>query len=96
MFLNSRLACSFCGKRASEVSKLVAGPKVYICDVCVATASRIMSDTGGTTSFAPSLTWWHRLVGWISRPLRRLGPSPSLSLPGARILELDCGIAMHS
>ena len=54
MLLKIRLACSFCGKRASEVSKLVAGPKVYICDVCVATASRIMSDTGCTTSQALS------------------------------------------
>jgi hypothetical protein len=46
MFTRSRLACSFCGKSAAEVSKLVAGPKVYICDACVATASRIMSEPG--------------------------------------------------
>jgi ATP-dependent protease Clp ATPase subunit len=71
MFLNTRLACSFCGKRASEVSKLVAGPKVYVCDVCVATASRIMSDTGGTTSQAllPSPTRWQRLISQLSRLL---------------------------
>jgi ATP-dependent Clp protease ATP-binding subunit ClpX len=30
-----QLACSFCGKTAQEVRKLVAGPGVYICDVCV-------------------------------------------------------------
>ena len=46
MFTRSRLACSFCGKSAAEVSKLVAGPRVYICDACVATASRIMSEPG--------------------------------------------------
>jgi ATP-dependent Clp protease ATP-binding subunit ClpX len=39
-----RLKCSFCGKTESEVSKLVAGPKVYICDQCVATAARMMKD----------------------------------------------------
>ena len=74
MFLNIRLACSFCGKRASEVSKLVAGPKVYICDVCVATASRIMSDTGGMTSQAlsPSPTRWQRFIRPLSRLLRWL------------------------
>jgi ATP-dependent protease Clp ATPase subunit len=44
MWGRKKLACSFCGKRASEVNKLVAGPKVYICDECVATASRIMND----------------------------------------------------
>ena len=42
MFGHERLACSFCGKSAAEVSRLVAGPKVYICDECVAVASRIM------------------------------------------------------
>ena len=41
-----RLRCSFCGKDESEVSKLVAGPRVYICDACVATAKRIMDDGG--------------------------------------------------
>lgn len=29
MFMRKRLACSFCGKGAAEVSKLVAGPNVY-------------------------------------------------------------------
>jgi ATP-dependent protease Clp ATPase subunit len=36
MFGRRRLACSFCGKDAADVAKLVAGPKVYICDECVA------------------------------------------------------------
>jgi ClpX C4-type zinc finger protein len=40
------LACSFCGKGAADVAKLVAGPKVYICDECVAVASRIMKGDG--------------------------------------------------
>jgi hypothetical protein len=72
MLLNIRLACSFCGKRASEVSKLVAGPKVYICDLCVATASRIMSDTGCTTSQAlsPLPARWQRFISKLSRLLR--------------------------
>ena len=29
------LYCSFCGKNQHEVSKLIAGPKVCICDECV-------------------------------------------------------------
>jgi ClpX C4-type zinc finger len=29
------LACSFCGKKQSEVSKLIAGPSVFICNECV-------------------------------------------------------------
>ena len=47
MFKRRALACSFCGKGAAQVAKLVAGPKVYICDRCVAEASRIMSAPGG-------------------------------------------------
>jgi ATP-dependent Clp protease ATP-binding subunit ClpX len=27
--------CSFCGKSQHEVRKLIAGPKVFICDGCV-------------------------------------------------------------
>jgi ATP-dependent Clp protease ATP-binding subunit ClpX len=29
------LTCSFCGKHQRQVTKLVAGPGVYICDQCV-------------------------------------------------------------
>jgi ATP-dependent protease Clp ATPase subunit len=42
MHKRKRLVCSFCGKSAAEVAKLVAGPRVYICDECVAAANRIM------------------------------------------------------
>jgi hypothetical protein len=31
----STLYCSFCGKSQHEVSKLIAGPNVFICDECV-------------------------------------------------------------
>jgi hypothetical protein len=32
---NLLLVCSFCGKNQDEVRKLIAGPKVYICDECI-------------------------------------------------------------
>jgi uncharacterized protein (DUF983 family) len=75
MFLKTRLACSFCGKSTGEVSKLVAGPKVYICDVCVAIANHIMNDSDSTTTktHTLSLTLWLRFVGWLSRLLCLLG-----------------------
>ena len=49
-----QLACSFCGKAAADVAKLVAGPRilfrrrVYICDECIAAARRIIEDSGRT------------------------------------------------
>jgi ATP-dependent Clp protease ATP-binding subunit ClpX len=33
--IDATLHCSFCGKNAREVKKLIAGPEVYICDECV-------------------------------------------------------------
>ena len=42
MFRFRKLRCSFCKRNEHQVEKLVAGPRVYICDRCVAAASRIM------------------------------------------------------
>jgi ATP-dependent Clp protease ATP-binding subunit ClpX len=39
-----RLECSFCGKSEADVAKLVAGPRVYICDQCAAQVIRIMEQ----------------------------------------------------
>jgi len=51
MLRRRHLACSFCGRGADQVGKLVAGPKqVYICDECAALASRIMQDQGPPTA----------------------------------------------
>jgi ATP-dependent Clp protease ATP-binding subunit ClpX len=37
-------SCSFCGKRHDEVSKLIAGPEVNICDECVQLCSEIVAE----------------------------------------------------
>lgn len=44
MFLRKQLRCSFCRKNESEIAKLVAGPKVYICDQCIAAAHSIIEN----------------------------------------------------
>ena len=41
---NSKVRCSFCGKEARDVRKLIAGPKVYICDECVALCRDIIEE----------------------------------------------------
>jgi hypothetical protein len=76
-----RLRCSFCGKDETEVLKLVAGPRVYICDGCVAVASRIMDDPGGgqePPGVRPSI--WLKLLTrarglWGGGDARRIGSS---------------------
>ena len=34
--------CSFCGKRRREVRKLISGPRVFICNECVARCRQIL------------------------------------------------------
>lgn len=69
MFRRRRLACSFCGKSESDVGKLIAGPKVYICDQCVALASKIMEADSGNPPRPPepSRSLFKRLVNRIVR-----------------------------
>ena len=38
------LFCSFCGKSQQEVTKLIAGPAVYICDECIRLCSEIIEE----------------------------------------------------
>ncbi|MDD2534705.1 MAG: ATP-dependent Clp protease ATP-binding subunit ClpX [Eubacteriales bacterium] len=38
------IACSFCGKSEGQVSRLIAGPGVFICNECVALCEEILSD----------------------------------------------------
>jgi len=56
MKVKRSLACSFCGRRESEVAKLVAGPRVYICDRCVAIAKHIMDRSDNGEAAPPTRT----------------------------------------
>ena len=73
MLFKRRLACSFCGKSAAQVAKLVAGRRGYICDVCAAEAHRIMSDGDHAAAVqterqSPSIrARLRRLLGWPTR-----------------------------
>jgi hypothetical protein len=63
-----KLACSFCGRSEADVEKLVAGPKVYICDRCAVEVIRIMETShDNPTPSAESLRGalrqtWNRLL----------------------------------
>lgn len=93
MFGKKHLSCSFCGKKEDEVEKLVAGPRVYICDACVALASQIMKGDSGDDTPSPKaeLSVWRRIAArldrfWRSDGARRVGHariSATLSYPPA-------------
>ena len=38
------ITCSFCGKPASEVERVLAGPGIAICDECVVLAVEISGE----------------------------------------------------
>lgn len=41
--------CSFCGRTAEEAHSLIAGPNVYICDVCIVSSVDILRNNIATT-----------------------------------------------
>ncbi|MCL4549265.1 MAG: ATP-dependent Clp protease ATP-binding subunit ClpX [Bacteroidetes bacterium] len=52
--------CSFCGRDGSEVTSMVAGPDVYICDICIKTSVDILKNNISTypkkETFSSTLT----------------------------------------
>lgn len=44
------LYCSFCGKSQHEVTKLIAGPQVFICNECIALCQDIIREEAGQAS----------------------------------------------
>jgi ATP-dependent protease Clp ATPase subunit len=57
------LRCSFCNKRQHDVPRLIAGPRVFICDECVAVCNDIIADdkrfVAGSRALRPEepITW---------------------------------------
>jgi len=40
-----KLKCSFCGKSDQEVTRLIGGPGVHICDACVGVCNKVLDAT---------------------------------------------------
>ena len=58
------LICSFCGKSDVEVEKLVAGPKVFICDECTfLTVDILAQDKAWFAQKAAARSWWPEAKG---------------------------------
>lgn len=39
-----KIHCSFCGKDQDTVSKLIAGPNVFICNECIGICNEILKN----------------------------------------------------
>jgi hypothetical protein len=46
-------ACSFCGKPQKDVRKLIAGPRVYICDECIGLCNDIIGEEAAHAARKP-------------------------------------------
>ena len=57
---NEDVKCSFCNRSSSEVASMVAGPDVYICDICIKTSVDILKSNlaafSSKETFTGSLT----------------------------------------
>lgn len=69
MFERKGWACSLCRRRAAEVTKLVAAPKVYIRDRCEAAANRIVNEADADPPAPPRARAGsvQRSLGYIPR-----------------------------
>jgi hypothetical protein len=47
------LRCSFCGRHAEDVARLVAGASAYICDDCISKCVAVLEQHGGVAPTAP-------------------------------------------
>lgn len=57
-----KVRCSFCHKRSADVSKLIAGPGVHICDQCVALCNAILEEEKLADTTEPRLPAWETMT----------------------------------
>ena len=89
LFGRKLLRCSFCGKDQTQVSKLVASPRLFICDVCTAAAARIID--GSNENSPPPAPQAPRARSVLVRAWRWLrGP---LHRTDGRAITAACGMA---
>jgi len=80
--MSAEYRCSFCGTPRDEVKKLIAGPRVYICDRCVETCAQNFS--GGS--------YWDRTTGmWVEHAPRSPWPRERQSHVGDDVGCSFCG-----
>ncbi|MBV9704274.1 MAG: hypothetical protein JO163_16205 [Methylobacteriaceae bacterium] len=83
--MQHKLKCSFCGKTEHQVQRLIAGPRVFICDNCVGTCNEILAahPPEGPLPSAHRIvargsgSWLRRLLGRRMQMRTGAGASPS-------------------
>ncbi len=60
MVTTAELRCSFCAKAEQDVSKIIAGPGIYICDECVGACNTILAEDRAAPR--PQLPVWDSMT----------------------------------
>lgn len=97
--------CSFCGKAQEQVSRLIAGPGVHICDQCIALCNEIIEEETGTPpARSPSAPadrgWFQRSPGHgdavrvaeVERATKEARVKVSLTVDGSGRAEASTGL----
>lgn len=61
--------CSFCGRDGSEVGSMVAGPDVYICDICITSSVDILKNNLAAFNNTKSGKWSKHIPSSIKASL---------------------------
>ena len=82
--------CTWCGRPPSEVEKLVAGPRVYICDACIADAERAARGRKSASFSLSPRASIRRRCAFCGRPAAR--DRPLLAAPAGHV----CGACLET
>jgi len=61
--------CSFCGRDGSEVGSMIAGPDVYICDICVGSSVDILRNNLAAFNNTKAKSYQHHTPTTIKKSL---------------------------
>ncbi len=61
--------CSFCGRDGSEVGSMIAGPDVYICDICVGSSVDILRNNLAAFNNTKAKSYQHHTPATIKKSL---------------------------
>ncbi|MCJ7553266.1 MAG: ATP-dependent Clp protease ATP-binding subunit ClpX [Ignavibacteriaceae bacterium] len=61
--------CSFCGRDGNEVGSMIAGPDVYICDICIASSIDILKNNLAAYNNAKKDKWTQHTPQSIKKSL---------------------------
>lgn len=59
--LETAVRCSFCARAEEAVSKIIAGPGIYICDGCVELCNTILAEDRVAGGQQPRLPGWESM-----------------------------------